>query len=84
MGLIAIVDRDAHHGNGMLEGSYSPHYAPYCTLAVVEGLSGLDTGIGDSWAGSSEHDRALIAASPGEDDAIAAVIAAQQEYWSPT
>jgi hypothetical protein len=41
-----------------------------------------DSGIGDAWAGDSEHDRVLVATSPAEDAAIDAVIAAQREYWS--
>jgi Histone deacetylase domain len=29
------------------EGGYSPAYAPFCALAIVEELSGIDTGVDD-------------------------------------
>ena len=32
------------------EGGYSESYVPYCGLAVLEALAGIDTGVEDSWA----------------------------------
>lgn len=32
------------------EGGYSPIYVPFCGLAVLEALSGYDTGVVDPWA----------------------------------
>jgi acetoin utilization deacetylase AcuC-like enzyme len=32
------------------EGGYSPVYVPYCGLAVLEGLSGYETGVQDPFA----------------------------------
>ena len=41
------------------EGGYSPVYVPFCGLAVLETLSGHDTGVGDPfdsvWAPSPQH-----------------------------
>ncbi|MCM2393222.1 class II histone deacetylase [Streptomyces albipurpureus] len=41
------------------EGGYSPVYTPFCGLAVLEALSGHDTGVGDpfdgTWANSPQH-----------------------------
>lgn len=51
------------------EGGYSPHYVPFCGLAVLETLSGVETGIEDGFApvvstmGGDvllEHERALV------------------------
>ena len=39
------------------EGGYSAAYVPYCTAAAVEPLLGLDLGIVDLYAGSSEVER---------------------------
>ncbi|GIH67387.1 class II histone deacetylase [Microbispora siamensis] len=41
------------------EGGYSPVYVPFCGLAVLETLSGHETGVGDPfdevWASSPQH-----------------------------
>ncbi|MFI6283366.1 class II histone deacetylase [Streptomyces sp. NPDC051018] len=41
------------------EGGYSPVYTPFCGLAVLEALSGHDTGVGDpfdaTWGNSPQH-----------------------------
>jgi acetoin utilization deacetylase AcuC-like enzyme len=39
------------------EGGYSLAYVPYCTAAIVEPLVGVDLGIVDLYAGSSELER---------------------------
>src|ERR1700730_11870669 len=39
------------------EGGYSAAYVPYCTVAAVEPLIGIDLGIIDLYAGSSELER---------------------------
>ena len=37
------------------EGGYSAPYVPYCGLAVLEALSGTDTGVSDPWLGDIVH-----------------------------
>jgi hypothetical protein len=32
------------------EGGYSAMYVPYCGLAVLEEMSGVNTGVADPWA----------------------------------
>jgi acetoin utilization deacetylase AcuC-like enzyme len=39
------------------EGGYSAAYVPYCTVAAVEPLLGVDLGITDLYANSSELER---------------------------
>ncbi len=41
------------------EGGYSLAYVPYCTVAAVEPLLGVDLGLVDLYAGSSEVDRCM-------------------------
>jgi acetoin utilization deacetylase AcuC-like enzyme len=66
---------------GFQEGGYSSSYTPFCTLAVVEGITGISTRAGDPWAGSSEHSSAEHVFS---DDQVAAITAAreiQSQCW---
>jgi hypothetical protein len=39
------------------EGGYSAAYVPYCTVAAVEPLLGVDLGITDLYANTSELER---------------------------
>jgi len=53
------------------EGGYSPVYVPYCGLAVLEGMSGFDTGVPDPYAMSFENSPAH-SLKPWQDDVITA------------
>jgi acetoin utilization deacetylase AcuC-like enzyme len=64
------------------EGGYSVSYTPFCTLGVVEGIAGLRTTIGDSWAGSAEHAHAEREFRDPQPAAIAAVREAQARFWT--
>jgi acetoin utilization deacetylase AcuC-like enzyme len=66
---------------GVQEGGYSAGYVPFCTLAIVETLAGLTTGIGEPWLGSSEHARALRAFEPSHEEAVERVREVQSEFW---
>jgi acetoin utilization deacetylase AcuC-like enzyme len=67
---------------GVQEGGYSVSYAPYCTLAAIEGIAGIDTGIGEPWQGSSELAQALVEHSPRQDEAVARARNVQSRYWT--
>lgn len=52
------------------EGGYSPVYVPYCGLAVLEAMSGVDTGVLDPYAFSFENSPAHQL-KPWQDEVIA-------------
>src|SRR5215831_2409678 len=54
------------------EGGYSAAYVPYCTVAAVEPLLGVDLGIVDLYAGSAEVDRSETIFTRETRDALAA------------
>jgi acetoin utilization deacetylase AcuC-like enzyme len=56
------------------EGGYSSGYVPYCGLAVVERLAGVDTGVADPWLDEAR----TVAALPLRDHEAAAVEAAAE------
>jgi acetoin utilization deacetylase AcuC-like enzyme len=62
------------------EGGYSTAYVPFCTLAVIEELAGLRSGVEDPL-------REFLAASPGQalwpwqEAAIGRVAAIQSAFW---
>lgn len=72
-GLVELADQVCDGRLAMShEGGYSPVYVPFCGLAVVEALSGIDTGIGDpfepdwiDWPGQDvqPHQQAVIDAA---------------------
>jgi acetoin utilization deacetylase AcuC-like enzyme len=65
------------------EGGYSEIYAPYCTLAIFEALTGQRTGIEEPT--SSERVEAWPASravSPDQRQAIETTIAALRDYWT--
>lgn len=64
------------------EGGYSVLYIPFCSLAVVEGLTGVHTGISDPWSGSSELDRAEREFRQNQAEAIDIVRQVQSAFWS--
>lgn len=53
------------------EGGYSPVYVPFCGLAVLEAMSGVDTGVLDPWIPLFEASPAHPV-KPWQDDVIAA------------
>jgi acetoin utilization deacetylase AcuC-like enzyme len=66
--LLAVADRVVF----VHEGGYSPAYAPYCALAVLEELSGISTGVEDpflpifegyGYQGLQAHQEAVIEAA---------------------
>jgi len=59
------------------EGGYSPDYTPICTLATLEGISGLASGIADPHLESSEHQEAASVYSGETRDALALALACQ-------
>lgn len=63
------------------EGGYSAPYVPYCTAAVVEPLLGVDLGINDLYAGSSEVDRAMTVFSDETRTALAKARQWHQQWW---
>lgn len=67
---------------GLQEGGYSVSYAPYCTLAVIEGISKTTTDIGEPWLGSSEHARAEQEFNGLQEEAIEQARAMQAPYWA--
>lgn len=46
---IVAVAQDVCHGKVVVihEGGYSEHYVPFCALALLEGLSGINTQVVD-------------------------------------
>lgn len=64
------------------EGGYTPAYAPYCTLGIVEALAGQQTSITDPWEGSSEYDHAVRQFGDREVSAIDAAREAQEVFWN--
>ncbi|HZU12498.1 MAG TPA: class II histone deacetylase [Chloroflexota bacterium] len=63
------------------EGGYSPDYVPFCTLAVIEGLMGRRSSVGDPHEGASELERSVEEYRPQQTAAIDQVIAVQRRYW---
>jgi acetoin utilization deacetylase AcuC-like enzyme len=63
------------------EGGYSPSYTPFCTLAVLEGVVGVRTEVGDPLAGWSQHEQAVHELLPRAEHAVAAVRALHAPRW---
>ena len=63
------------------EGGYSLAYVPYCTLAVVEPLLGVDMGIVDLYQGSSEVERCMTILTQETLDALAAAKKWHSHWW---
>jgi acetoin utilization deacetylase AcuC-like enzyme len=56
--MVCLAEETCHGRLVMLqEGGYSAAYVPYCTIAAVEPLLGVDLGISDLYATSSELER---------------------------
>lgn len=62
-------------------GGYSAPYVPYCTVAAVEPLVGVDLGIVDLYAGSPELERCQTIFSRDTQDALAAALSQHRRKW---
>lgn len=63
------------------EGGYSPAYVPYCTIAAVEPLLGVDLGIVDLYDGSSEVERSATILTQGTQEALLAARSWHKNWW---
>jgi len=63
------------------EGGYSAAYAPYCTVAFVEPLLGVDLGIVDLYAGSAEVDRSATIFTKETEDALVGARKWHRNWW---
>jgi acetoin utilization deacetylase AcuC-like enzyme len=63
------------------EGGYSVAYVPYCTLAAVESLVGVDLGIVDLYTGSSEVERCMTILTQETLDALTAAKKWHSNWW---
>jgi acetoin utilization deacetylase AcuC-like enzyme len=64
------------------EGGYSEAYTPFCTLAALEGLTGIETEAPDPYADTSEIARAQTILTPDTQAALAAAVEAHQRWIS--
>lgn len=64
------------------EGGYSVAYVPYCTVAAVEPLVGVDLGLVDLYAGSSEVERCMTILTQETQDALAAAKKWYSAWWN--
>jgi acetoin utilization deacetylase AcuC-like enzyme len=62
------------------EGGYSEAYTPFCTLAALEGLTGIETGAPDPYAGTSEIARSEAILTADTQTALAAAVEAHQRW----
>jgi acetoin utilization deacetylase AcuC-like enzyme len=63
------------------EGGYSLAYVPYCTVAVVEPLLGIDLGLVDLYEGSSEVERCKTIFTQETRNALAAAKKWHSNWW---
>nr|HET6901104.1 class II histone deacetylase [Ktedonobacteraceae bacterium] len=64
------------------EGGYSAAYVPYCTVAAVEPLLGIDLGIVDLYEGSSELQRSQTIFTRETQDALVKARQWHKQWWS--
>src|SRR5260370_1013989 len=62
-------------------GGYSLAYVPYCTVAVVEPLLGVDLGIVDLYATSWEYERCKTILTGETRKALAAARRWHRNWW---
>jgi acetoin utilization deacetylase AcuC-like enzyme len=62
-------------------GGYSTAYVPYCTVAAVEPLAGVDLGMVDLYDTSSELERSATVFSQETQDALAAARKWHRNWW---
>ncbi len=63
------------------EGGYSAMYVPFCTLAVIEGMTGLQTDVPEPFLGDSELDAATREQRPHQEAAVDAARRVQSQWW---
>ncbi len=63
------------------EGGYSAAYVPYCTVAAVEPLLGVELGIVDLYAGSSEVERCQTILTRETREALAQARVWHRSWW---
>jgi acetoin utilization deacetylase AcuC-like enzyme len=63
------------------EGGYSAAYVPYCTIAAVEPLLGIDLGIIDLYPGTAEVDRSETIFTRETQDALVAARMWHRGWW---
>jgi acetoin utilization deacetylase AcuC-like enzyme len=63
------------------EGGYSAAYVPYCTIAAVEPLVGIDLGITDLYADSSELERSQTIFTEETQQALVAARTWHKNWW---
>jgi acetoin utilization deacetylase AcuC-like enzyme len=82
-GLVRDLAESACAGRLVLlqEGGYSAAYVPYCTVAAVEPLLGVDLGIVDLYAGSSEVERCQAVLSQETLGALTAARKWHRNWW---
>jgi acetoin utilization deacetylase AcuC-like enzyme len=66
---------------GVQEGGYSAMYVPFCTLAVIEGITGQRTAIEDPYLGDSELEAAEREFRPHQETAVEQAREVQGRYW---
>ncbi|MCM8745996.1 class II histone deacetylase [Thermomicrobium sp. CFH 73360] len=65
----------------LMEGGYSLRYVPYCTLAILEGIMGQQSGIPDPHEGTSELAQAEREFRPDQESAIETARQVLSRYW---
>src|SRR5260370_4749802 len=63
------------------EGGYSAAYVPYCTVAAVEPLLGVDLGVVDLYDGSSEVERSTTIFTRETKEALLAARRWHKIWW---
>ncbi len=63
------------------EGGYSAAYVPFCTVAAIEPLLGVDLGVVDLYAGTAEVDRSETIFTQETQDALAAARKWHRGWW---
>ncbi len=67
---------------GLMEGGYSNYYAPYCTVAIIEGLmAGPPASVPDPFSPRAEVQPGTTSVSGDQRAAIDAVKSMQQQWW---
>lgn len=82
-GLMVSLAEEVCEGRLVLlqAGGYSAAYVPYCTLAAVEALLGVDLGVVDLYAPSSELERCKTILSQETQNALLAARDWHKQWW---
>ncbi|WP_307190037.1 class II histone deacetylase [Geomicrobium sp. JCM 19038] len=62
------------------EGGYSAAYVPFCSLAIVEAMSGISTGVNDPF--TSSLGAPVNTLFPHEEEAVKRVVQEHSHFWS--